>query len=159
MFEQWSFVEARIEDRFNALKRTSVNGKSSLAGGFEAIIAKDFSESEDAEACSISKLRVLLIFHDFVDYAFSGGSNCRSPFSYALWRPVAVVFMLLRSVLVKRSSARFDEAASMAGYALASEENFYSTESCADFDLSAPVVVRHAIPASFIFDVIVCDMN
>ena len=54
--------------------------------------------------------------------------HCGSPSGYAFGWPVAVVLMFLRSVLVKRSSARFDEAACMAGYALSSEENFYSIE-------------------------------
>ena len=158
-FEQLSFVQVGIENGFNALERTSVDGESALAGGFKSVVAKGFGQSEYAEAGSISKLWMLFAFHDSVDNALSRWADCGSPSGYAFRWPVAVVLMFLRSVLVKRSSARFDEAACMAGYALSSEENFYSIESGANFDLSAPVVIRHAIPASFIFDMIVCDMN
>ncbi len=158
-FEQWSFIEIGIENGLNDLKITSIDGESALASSFEPFIAKDFGQPEDAEASSISKLRMLFAFHDSIDDALSRWSDCGSPSGYAFGWPVAVVFMLLWSVLIKRSSARFDESACMAGYALPSEENFYSIESCTNLDLFASVVIWHAIPASFIFDVIVCDMN
>jgi hypothetical protein len=47
----------------------------------------------------------------------------------------------------------------MAGYALSSEEDFDGIECGANLDLPAAIVIWRAIPASVIFNMIVCDMN